>query len=572
MSYIHPNGQIQLFRGINLDNRYMHTLYFASIAAQTAFFDGLVDAGLNFTAQSYTRPNRNMVRLKIPADRCMDATYMRFHNNRTGSKWFYAFINAVNYINENTTEIVYEIDVMQTWFFQGGDIQPCFVKREHVSDDAFKHHLEPEPISSDSYRFDDITPDGAGSFDDYAVVINTTNEIENSDNYMVHGIFCGTEYYSQTTSTHGLSAIKGHLLDALGSWDKQEQSADVVDMYMFPSKYTGYGSPDVDTFNVPFKKAGTDTYKPFNKKMYTYPYCFLYATTKNGSACQYRWEYFDSDVTSGTQTVEFHLDANDTGGGSIIVYPDLYNGILDNVDSKLTMDSFPKCSWSYDAYQAFVAAGGQTKLNAEAEIVNMRGAVAAIKSMGDITTAMKEINDLGAIEGIKDITPGGMANKMLDASIAPFMAAANIMDKYATQKEAANKVNFAFKDAMYAPDIMIGRQVPNIAVGRKFLGVYFYNGHVAPEDMVRVDNFFTTYGYAINDIKKPNLTGRPYWNFVQTDGAQIKGNMPASSKEAIARIFDGGIFFWNSSRGNDNIGHFQQNYDSTTYGPHIRNH
>ena len=46
-----------------------------------------------------------------------------------------------------------------------------------------------------------------------------------------------------------------------------------------------------------------------------------------------------------------------------------------------------------------------------------------------------------------------------------------------------------------------------------------------------------------------------FWNFVQTQGAIIGGDMPATSKEAIGRIFDGGITFWHNG---DQIGNYAQ--------------
>ena len=44
-----------------------------------------------------------------------------------------------------------------------------------------------------------------------------------------------------------------------------------------------------------------------------------------------------------------------------------------------------------------------------------------------------------------------------------------------------------------------------------------------------------------------------YWNFVQTENCVIAGDMPSSSKDAIARIFDGGITFWHNG---DNVGNY----------------
>jgi hypothetical protein len=103
------------------------------------------------------------------------------------------------------------------------------------------------------------------------------------------------------------------------------------------------------------------------------------------------------------------------------------------------------------------------------------------------------------------------------------------------------------------PDKLVGKASPSIAVGQKFLGYRFFNCHVRKNEAIKIDNFFTLYGYSVNNVEAVNLNSRPYWNFVKTKGCQIRGNMPASSKEAIARIFDGGIFFWKNG---DNVGNF----------------
>ena len=149
--------------------------------------------------------------------------------------------------------------------------------------------------------------------------------------------------------------------------------------------------------------------------------------------------------------------------------------------------------------------------------------------------------------------------------------AANIGERHIGLMEAQNKIDFAFADARYAPDISVGSQIPNISVGESFLGFYFFNCHIDPMEMVRIDNFFSVYGYNVATVKTPAITGRPYWNFLKTKGADVRGNMPASSKEAIGRILDGGIFFWNSANGNDNIGNFDQSHNDLSFGRQIIN-
>ena len=233
MSYVQPSGTIQLFRWINLDNRYMHTLYFPNVATQTSFFDGLVDNSLSFVSQSYSRPNKKSVRVKINAESCQDVSYMRFNNR--GNKWYYAFVLAINYINENTTDIVYEIDVMQTWFMGGSSpqdmINPCMVLREHVTNDTFGLNLEPEPIGSDVY---DMSPEITNeaiteAFNGFAFVLCTTGE-PTETNMIKDGIVNGTTYTSLPAVSGNMSNLKTYMENALGSWDKQEQKEDIQEL------------------------------------------------------------------------------------------------------------------------------------------------------------------------------------------------------------------------------------------------------------------------------------------------------------------------------------------------------
>lgn len=595
MAYINPNGTIELMKGVNLDNRYMHTLYFASTADQTTFFDALVSN--RFTAQSYTRPYRGFVRLRVPADSIMDVTYMRFNNNRTGSRWFYAFVNSVNYVNENTTDISYEIDVMQTWFVQNRNpIQPCYVEREHVAvaDDTIVKQLEPEPFGSEIYDFTEIqtisgssyqtmeqifSPSGVSS---YAFVLNTTAE-PNAANVYRDGIINGTKFLAldPLDQVRIVQAMEAQL----GSWDKQEQSADVVDMFMFPTYFAGQMDANTETYfeNTPPHNTARvainhpkkySNYTPQNKKLFGYPFAYLYVTTMDGDAGEYRWEYFEGDVTSQSASpIEFDINACCSGGGSIEMHPRSYNGVEDNTDSKVVMNNFPKCTYSYDAYQAFVASGGQTKLLYQATMAEKKGMNA--KRAGFIKDAPKAVLAGAAAVGAAVTVPAGAGLAAITAAATPgAITAGQITGSMSLNQqraeyemdEALHKVAFQFGDANYEPNITIGTAVPNIAVGAGYLSYRFYHAHIRDDEMVKVDNYLSVYGYAINNVKTPILTGRPHWNFLKTRDCVIGGDMPASSKSAIANIIDGGIFFWNSTGTpatvNSNIGNFMINVNS----------
>ena len=554
MAYVVPSGIIQLFRGINLDNRYMHTIYFASESAQNTWFTSKI--AYNYTAQMYTRHNNNTIKLKVKCDVIANCTYLRFQNE-LGGKWYYAFINAINYINENTTEIIFEIDVVQTWFIQGGTLLPCYIERQHATNDTFGLNLELEPIGSDAYDLTEIEVDDVDNdFSDYQVVINTTEE-PTTGNMIRDGIVVGTDYDYAGITSGGMGILKNKMIQALGSWDKNEQTADIVDMFMFPTAFTigAEGQYHSTQYHV-YHNGRFANYTPKNNKLFAYPYSQLYVTTCDGDTGSYRWEYFEGDVTTGLVAMAFDVNATLTGGGMIEMHPASYNGIADNYDAKLVMNNFPKCSWNYDAYQAWVANGGQYKSNYEMNMIQQKGAYAILQGTVSAVSSLAS-QEASNVVSYPTKNQGSQIQRPASATIQGFATGSSatlaIEQTSLSYTEARDKVGFEFKDARYAPNIIVGQQVPNISVGYHFLKYRFFNMHVRDDEAKRIDDFFSVYGYATNKVVTPNLSNRKHWNFIKTKNAQISGNMPASSKAALAKIFDGGIFFW---RNGDEVGNF----------------
>ena len=118
-----PNTIVRLLENVPFDSTYSDTILFTSVAEQTNFMQG--KAKYSFNNFTYQRVNSSVaapriaysVRVPRVADDLYNCNYLMFQNSNYGSKWFYAFIKQVNYINPNNTEIIYEIDVYQTWAF-----------------------------------------------------------------------------------------------------------------------------------------------------------------------------------------------------------------------------------------------------------------------------------------------------------------------------------------------------------------------------------------------------------------------------------------------------------------------
>ena len=103
--YINPNSDIWLLHSIPLDNTYNHTIYFKTDTAQYNYFSKYVRK--KFDKQSYLRVNKGVATLDVKADDIYNCNYMMFRNTAYGSKWFYAFITSIDYVNDNCTNVTF---------------------------------------------------------------------------------------------------------------------------------------------------------------------------------------------------------------------------------------------------------------------------------------------------------------------------------------------------------------------------------------------------------------------------------------------------------------------------------
>lgn len=164
--FIEPNTNIRILKNVPLDNTYKHTIYFDSATAQTNYFIGLTKH--NLSQQTYQRVQKGKARVGLNAELLYDCNYMMFQNASFGTKWFYAFITGVEYVNNAVSEITFEIDVMQTWFFDY-DLGNNYVVRQHSHSDVIGENITAEPVEVGEIECMDMQR--TGLFNSYAVVI-----------------------------------------------------------------------------------------------------------------------------------------------------------------------------------------------------------------------------------------------------------------------------------------------------------------------------------------------------------------------------------------------------------------
>ena len=149
MTYIAPNSYIIFYEEFGLSPSYENSLHFTTWQEKEAFYNDTQNNGLTVIAEaralSYTRLERGRVRVQLPISTLINAGYMRFKNTNFEDKMFYAFITGVRYINNETTEVLFELDYIQTWMGIFG-LKHCFVERMHSPTDAIGDNIVDEGL------------------------------------------------------------------------------------------------------------------------------------------------------------------------------------------------------------------------------------------------------------------------------------------------------------------------------------------------------------------------------------------------------------------------------------------
>lgn len=498
--YIAPNTTIRMLKDVPLDNTYRNTIYFTTAAKQTSYFVG--KSKYTFADQSYQRVNKGVIRLARKADDLYDCNYLMFQNTSYGNKWFYAFVTAVEYVNNETSEITFEIDVMQTWHFDY-TVNMSFVEREMSVTDNPGDNLVPENLEIGDYVYKDL---GLTSlFDMYQVVIAATfdKNMNDASGGIYGGVYSGLEYNVFTT----WQSASQFIADAT----EQNKVDGIVSIFMLPIAFCyDHQTTIPEAYNIERDKhlSDIDGYIPKNNKLFTYPYNLLYVTNNEGGAANYAFEYFNSEKCN------FNVSGAMCCTPECMCTPLNYKGVEKNYNEKLVIGNFPQCAFTVDTFKAWVAQNqNQLALSAINAIGTTVAGGAAMYASGGMVGAGT------ALSGIQQI--GNLVATVGDKSTLPPHARGG------------------------------GGSIINMA--NQIKGFQFYYAYIRAEFARIIDNYFNTYGYATHRVKVPNRVIRPHWNYVKTVNVSLTGSVPADDMAKLRNIYDSGVTFW---RNGDEVGNY----------------
>ena len=529
------NISIVYLLNVPLEDDMKNTLYFANATAQHNYFNGQI--GKSYTNVSYQSETRTF-RCPDMIDNVRQYNYIMWQNSAYSNKWFYAFIKKMEYVSDGYTDVVFEVDPLQTYYFDI-TIKPSFVEREHTNDDTIGKHTLPEGLDLGEYVLNGSVknncyiPNDAVDPNAQTNVLYTCIQVSDypdgpgeispslgSDvqgkNY--GGVYSGLDYLFILNPTEVNRLI--------ACYDKANKSGAIVAMFQVPlgvlssadvsfityknlaneTMYIGRMASNNNPININTlsitRPSTIDTYTPVNKKLLTYPYSYFYVSNNAGSDVIYHYEDFNGNPA-------FKTSGTISQGMSIKTYPTNYKkgSNKDGYDFGVTAGKLPVCAWNSDYYTNWCTQNAVNTITQPASalaggVLGMVGSAMAGNPLGVVASGMSGITGIAQSLNVK-----------YQASMTPDQAKGNTN----------------------SGDI-------NVAETR--FGFTFYPMSIRKEYAQIIDSWFSLYGYKTNLVKVPYVAHRQNWWYTKTIDANITGNVPNDDMNKIKQAYDNGLTFW----------------------------
>lgn len=542
------NSIIMICKGIKLDKNYQNVLTYTEQQMYTLCYQNRVAMD---NKVSFIKGEENAVIVDFTYEDCMKCNYMAFQNPRYSNKWFFAFIDTVDYVSDKSSRINFTIDLFATWF-DYWTAKDCFVLREHTNDDTPYTNLIDEGLGTGEYVVNSSFELDIFDENSFVPILGVSEVVvPDGSSYtlgkpLLHStqgnIFSGVTYI-MPTGNQDVYLNVNHIVRA---YDRADGSGAIQYIFMCPSEIllaSTYTYGDVgdneyhyaivdnnSSYNVDFggynKPTTIDTYTPVNKKLLQYPYCYLAVDPHSGGLYTFNYEDFTKTKYA------FSIDAILTPGCSVKITPVDYKMTGANYSYSMTGVKFPICSWSSDVYTNWLTQNG----------VNL----------GFTTLNKAEATAVGGVGSI-------LLGTLLMATGVGGIAGAGLIGTGVTGIFSAMQSDYK---ARLVPDQIKGNENSgdvNFSIG--LVNPICYNMSIKKEMARSIDDYFTRYGYKTNRVKLPNQTGRTYFNYVQIGTGEIIGypnnkGCPSEAMEEINKMYRAGVTLWHD---HSRIGNYSGN-------------
>lgn len=520
MSAITPQTDVYLLKvPLEIDNE--NQLTFSNATAQFNYFNGLSGKLLldNFT---YQRKD-GVIRVPYCIDDIIEYNYVMYRNEGFSNKWFYAYITGMEFLNPNTTAVSIKTDVFQTWQFDL-TYKQTFVEREHVNDDTVGSNTIEESLELGDYVINTsttLTPNQIVKdvnnnliTTSYPIFFQTTTLVSGLSiastmfEARYNNVFSGLYFFAVQGADDARAIIKRYADNGI--------SDNIIAIFHAPKEFLQganvFGELGYNIY-IPVNSTSLSTllssttitrpstvngYTPKNNKLFAYPFSYVGVDNSTGITATFRYEDF------ANATPKFYMAGAIGQGCTVRLCPVSYKSYTTDAEVfsyGVTGAKFPICAWAKDYYTNWVT---QNAVNIGVDAT--KGLIGAAGNM----MFGNAVGTVGTLVG----TIGGIMGQIHQAQHHP--------------DQAAGDVN--------SSDLLMAWQ-----------RYYTVNCMSVRAEVARcIDEYFSMFGYKVNRVKTPNVTGRTNWNYVKTVGCYIDADIPQEDLQEIKNLFDKGITFWHN--------------------------
>lgn len=588
MSDFTPNGILYILKNVPLDPDYEKTLYFDDEQTQYDYFKSKRDTTLSWENRQYQKVGKGTLRVKALADKLYDCNYLMFQNRKYGNsnKWFYAFIREVRYINDDTSEIVYTLDVMQTWLFQYKDsMEECYVEREHTVSDELYENVVPEDIGTtggksmvyDTQKYNPaVSSDGSTKwciavicadywkYTDIDLVSQQTTEyyISPQDNYSAGSIqnkpycACKVSNYAYTRATfpsppYVINGVTTPMFVYTFSSEQVNKTNALKEAIVYER------SSIIPTETITFNASYSNFVQTMNKESIITAF---YYPENNGVALSALSTPKQKEVLPNlsnslpsfpcVKNAQNYIAKNK----KMLSYPYSYMQVVNNEGAtrEYQFELFgDKTLFKFDSREVVIL-NPEFRLtpknysgNSE-EPLNISLSITELPELAfTINTYQQYLINNGnkvAASFISDAVNTGLAIAGgafgLTSPITAVRQGAGsilgVMDKLAMLEDKKNRASTTVGTV----------NTPSLNFAFDKIRFEFRTMRINGEMAKIIDEYFTRYGYKCMEIKKPNLKARPYFTYTKTIQCEINASIPQDDLEAIKGVFNMGTTFW----------------------------
>lgn len=584
-------GDVFFLKGVPFTNDYKNVRLFSGHDDAYDYFSNRPRVHAMAEVKFIQNEGKNFVIADKPIDVMRQASYIMFRNTEYSQKWYYGFITSLKRVSSESTEVYFELDTFQTWYYDT-TFKQSYVVREHCPlwnedgspvintvDEGLNYGLEYDNVKVIHHK-----PNVGIRF--LVIVVKKAVHGTNKDKVLPSLVGVGQpfSYYVLPfvdsdkvvwATIEGEQHRMSTLIDTLSALYKDDNFTNNI-ATMFITEQTGLqvSASDVGDkiqigFTNPIQKleyaesgAGDegvakmiyvsnapnlsmqntlignkyDGYRPVSEsKLLMYPYTVLTLDDMRGNRQDYKNEYINSpDITISAK------------GSMGISNKTSYSVLAYNMDM-----NNPLRQWMQDEFGIQDINPNDVAIMTEMISAFMQGNKNSLINQKD-KIVFQGYSSIGSnlFGGASSMGKKAGANAMagIDSSIGMVKGTGQAVLEL-------QGINAKIDDILNVPP-QINKMGTNTSydVGNGYTGVFLIKKQIKPEYQKKLEDFFKLYGYKKNEVKVPNLHTRQSWNYVQTNSCNIIGDFNAEDLNEIKAIFDNGVTLWHTN----NVGDYSQ--------------